>query len=256
MHKTKDQLYEDVRDLKTKNEFEEEIKKRSIEYDGLLDEDTIALLIVDELGRNKQTICKISDLEPGLECTIFGRVTNISESRGFTRKNGSLGRVVNLEITDDTGMCRLVLWDKDVELVKNRTIQRDTPVKVINGYIKNGFNGLEVNVGRWGLLETKPEDMPDFKNEQPTDYKAIKGTLVEIEPTRAFFKDDGEFGFVTNIKIKDENGVKHLSLWDKKVKEIQSFNQGDFVEIGNIDIRQKNGKTEMHVNGRGVIKKC
>ena len=255
MHKNKDQLYEIIKDLKTKKDFGEEIKKRQKEYNDLLDENATALLIIDELGRNKQPISKISELEPGLECTVFGKVTDISELRNFTRKNGSSGTVVNLEITDDIGTCRLVLWNKDVELVKNKTIQKGTNVKVVNGYIKNGFNGLEINVGRWGLLEIEPEDMPDLDNEPPTDHKVIKGTLVEIEPTNAFFKDNGEFGFVTNIKIKDEDVIKHLSLWGEKVKEIQRFNQGDSIEIDNIDIRQKNGKTEIHVSGRSTIKK-
>ena len=256
MHKTKDQLYELIKDLKTKNDFKDEIKKRCKECDSLMDEDTIALLIVDELGRNKQIISKITDLKPDIECTVFGKVTDISESRNFKRKNGSSGTVVNLELTDDTGICGLVLWNKDVELVKNKTIQRGTNVKVINGYIKNDFNRLEVNVGRWGLIEIEPEDMLDLDNEQPSDYKLIKGILAEIEPTRAFFKDDGEFGFVTKIKIKKEDGgTEHLTLWDEKVKEIQSFKQGDSIEIDNVDMRQKNGKTEIYVNGRGTIKK-
>ena len=255
MHKNKDQLYDDVKDLITKNEFEEEIKKRKKKYDDLLDENTLALLIIDELGRNKQNISKITDLEPGSECIVFGKVTSINESRNFKRKNGSSGRVVNLDITDDTGTCGLVLWDKDVELVKNKIIQKDVNVKVINGYIKDGFNGLEINVGRWGLLEVEPKDMPDFTGKRTSKSKEIKGELIEVEPTRAFFKDSGEFGFVTNIKIKDDEGIKQLAIWDEKVKEIQHFKQGDLIIIENFDMRQKNGKNELHVNGKSIIKK-
>jgi len=195
-------------------------------------------------------------LESGLECTVFGKVTNINESRNFKRKNGSSGKVVNLELTDETGTCNLVLWNKDVELIKNKTIQKDTNVKVINGYVKNGFNGgLEINVGRWGLLETEPEDMPLLNNERPTDRKEIRGTLVEIEPTRAFFKDNGEFGFVTNIKLETKEGTKQITVWNEKVKEIQKLKQGDSVEIENIGKRQNNGKEELHVNSKGVIRK-
>lgn len=257
MHKTKNQLYETIKDLKTKKDFEEEINKKSKEYDDLLDEDTIALLIVDELGRNKQTMSKIVDLKPGTDCTVSGRVTDIGESRSFKRKNGSSGTVVNLEIIDDTGTCKLVLWDGDVKLVKDKTIQKDTNIKIINGYIKDGFNGLEVNVGRWGLLEIEPEDMSKFNNESPLhDKKEIKGTLIETNPTHAFFKDNGEIGFVTNIKIKKEDTVKQLTLWDEKVKEIQSFKVGDIITIDNINIKNNNGKTEIHVNSKSTIKRC
>jgi len=255
MHKSEEQLYETIRDLKTKNEFKEEIKKRQKEYDNLLDEDSIALMIVDELGRNKQNISKINELEPGMECTVFGKITNINQLRNFNRKNGSTGRVINLELTDETGTCGLALWDKDVELVKNKAIQKGTNVKIINGYIKDGFKGIEINVGRWGLIEIEPEDTPDLNKEKPSENKVFQGTLIEIEPTRAFFKDDGEFGFVTNIKLQTKDDVKQITVWDQKVKEIQKLKQGDSIEIENIDIRQKNGNEELHVNNKGVIKK-
>ena len=258
MPKDKNQLYESIKDLKTKKQFEEEIKKRQKEYDDLLDENTAALLIIDELGRNKQNISKIKDLKPSLECTVYGRVTKINKSKSFTRKNGSVGNVVNIELTDDTETCTLVLWNKNVDLVKNKEIKIGTNVKIINGYTKDGFNGLELNVGQWGLLEIEPEDMPKItEKKQPVEPEntTISGKLVEIEPTRAFFKDDGEFGFVTNIKIQDKESVKQLVLWDKKVKEVQKFKQGDKIEINNINTRQKNGEKEMHVNGRSNIKK-
>jgi replication factor A1 len=257
MHKTKDQLYELIKDLKTKNEFEDEIKKRHRECNGLIDEDTIALLIIDELGRNKQTISKIVDLKPDIDCTVFGTITGINNSKSFKRKNGSSGRVINLEISDETATCNLVLWNKDVELVKNKTIQKGTNIKIINGYTKEGYNGLEINLGRWGIIETEPEDIPHFKNNIPAnnDFRGIKGTLTEIQPTRAFFQDSGEFGFVTTIKIREEKGVKQLTLWDEKVKEIQQFKIGDTIKIDDVDIKQNNDKTEIHVNSRSTIKK-
>lgn len=250
-----DELYNQIKDLKTEKEFSEEINKRKKEYDGLFDEETIALLIVDELGRNKQNVAEISNLKPGEETTVFGKVTNISNSRTFSRKNGSSGRVVNLELTDNTGTCGLALWDKDVELVKNETIKVGTNVKVINGYVKEGFNGIELNVGRWGLLELEPDGMTKIKNEKLPDTKKFQGKLIDIEPTRAFFRDSGEFGFVANIKIKNEKETYSLSVWGEKVKEIQAFKKGDLLEIKNVDIKQKNGSKELHLNGKGIIKK-
>jgi len=255
MHKNADQLYEDIKDLITRDEFEKKIKNGKKEYDDLLDDYTLALLIVDELGRNKQNLSKISDLESGIECTVFGKVTNIGELRSFKRKNGSLGRVINLELTDETGNCGLALWDKDVDLVKNKTIREGTNIRVINSYIKDGFNGLEINVGRWSLLEVEPGDIPNFDDMISVGSKEIKGKLVGLEPTRAFFKDNGEFGFVSNIEIENEAGIKQLAIWGEKVKEIQRFRKGDLIVIKNFDLRQKNGMDEIHVNGKGIIKK-
>jgi len=255
MHKTKDELYELIKDLKTKDEFEKEIEKRVKDYDNLMDEDTIALFIVDELGRNKQVVSKIADLKPNLDYTIVGKITNIYDSKTFKRKNGTSGKVLNLDISDNTGTCRLVIWNKDVEEVKNKDIKAGTTVKIINGYTKDGYAGLEINLGRWGLLEVEPDDVSPIVQLQSEDLNEIKGTLIHKEPTKAFFKDSGDFGFVTTIKIKEKDEEKQLTLWDTKVKEIQKFKIGDQIVIKDVTTKQYNGKKELHVNGKSLIKR-
>ena len=85
MQKTKTELIELIADLKTKKDFEKEIKNRYKSYDELIDQDTIALLIVDELGRNKQSITKIVDLAPNGDYTVVGRVLCISDLKTFKR---------------------------------------------------------------------------------------------------------------------------------------------------------------------------
>jgi len=262
MRVTKDQLYEKIKDLKTKKEFEQEIKKLQSEYDDLFDEETSAWLIVDELGRNTCNTYKINELTSGMECTITGVITSINESKSFNRRNGSIGRVVNLEITDETGICRLVLWDKNVELVEKNVINKGDRVKVVNGYVKNGLNGVEINVGRWGSIEVlttqdeKNIDAKDVVKKQSWRHQSsVTGRIVEIQPTRAFFRDNGEFGFVTNVKLENREGSVMVTLWGEKVKEIQGFKLGDMVEIQNIELRQSNNDVEFHLNKKGVIKK-
>ena len=164
---------------KIRKELDIAVKIVEKDYDDLLDDDTVALLIVDELGRNKQNICKISEIEPEMECTVFGKITNINPTKNFNRKNGSPGKVINLELTDDSGSCGLALWDKDAELVTKKTIRIGTNVKVINGYIKNGFNGIEINVGRWGLIEVEPEEQIEPKIKKLENNFSIKKLFTD-----------------------------------------------------------------------------
>ena len=255
MDKDKDQLYEKIKDLKTKAWFDKEINLIQKENDYLFDEEIAALLIVDELGRNKENICKIAALEHGMECTVFGKISYIDKLRKFNRKNGTQGRVINLELSDETGSCRLALWDKDVDLVEKRIIKKGTNVKIINGYVKEGFSGLEINVGRWGLIDINPENIPEKVEEYIPPLDEIIGKIIKKEPTKAFFKDDGEFGFVTRVKIDTKDGVKQIILWDKKVKEIQNFKQGDQIKIRNINIKEINGKKEIHSKSKTTIKR-
>jgi replication factor A1 len=253
MQHLKTHLYEKVKDIYSKEDFFVKVEKLRTEYDDLLDEDIAALFIVDEAGRNTENIYKIKDVEDRIDCSIFGKVTNIQKARTFSRKNGSSGRVVNLELSDETGSINLALWDKDVDLVKNKKIKVGTSIKVINGYVKTGYKGLELNTGKYSQLIIEPEDIPKEVETSNQISDKIKGKLIEIEPSKAFFKDDGEFGFVTNIKIKTNDKINRIAVWNEKVKEIQKFKKGDEIEIQNINY--KNGNKEFHVNGNAIIKK-
>jgi len=256
MHKTKSELYGLIADLKTKKDFEKEINIRYKRFNELVDKDTIAHLIVDELGRNKQSVIKIANLSADGDYTVVGKVLNISDSKTFKRKNGNPGKVINLEIADDTGVCRLVLWNGDTAHIKNKEIRPGTVLRVINGYTKQGFRGdLEINLGRWGALEVEPAQNQPNQEPQESPTEQIAGVLVHKESTKAFFKDDGEFGFVTTIKIKEQNITKEIKLWGHSVKDIQSCKIGEKVILKNVTKKWENGRTEFHVSEKSSIEK-
>jgi ssDNA-binding replication factor A large subunit len=254
MHKTKTELFSLIADLRTQKDVEKEIATRYKSYEGLVDKDTIAFLLVDELGRNKHSITKIQDLIPNGDYTVTGQVVSISGSKTFTRKNGSPGKVINLEITDDTATCRLVLWNGDIDYVKNKEIKIGTRIKVINGYTKSGYRGgIEINLGRWGLLEVDPIQEASPEDEQKQVTEEITGVLLQKQSTKAFFKDDGDIGFVATITIKEQNIKKEIILWDRCVKEIQSHSIGETLILKNVMKQWEKGKTEFHLRQTGSI---
>jgi len=183
MHKTKNELYSLISDLKTKKEFEKEIKQRFIADDGLFNEDALALFLVDELGRNTQTITPLSQLEANKEYVVVGTITSIAEVKVFRRKDGTAGKVLNLEISDTSSTCRLVLWNDEIELVKNKDLQSGTKIRIINGYTKQGYSGVELHLGKWGLLDVEPTETCGNGDvlQQPTNV--ITGVLIKKEPT-------------------------------------------------------------------------
>ncbi|MBN1860433.1 MAG: hypothetical protein JW840_03110 [Candidatus Thermoplasmatota archaeon] len=255
MHKNKTELIELIADIKSKKEIEKEIQTRYKKYEELIDKDTLAFLLVDELGQNKQSVTKICDLATNGDYTVIGRVLNISDSRTFKRKNGSAGKVINLEITDESATCRLVLWNGDIEYIKNKEIQQGTWLKIINGYTKQGYTGgIEINLGRWGLLEVEPVDLSMQKEQNHGEE--ITGVLLHKESTKAFFKDNGDIGFVTTITIKNQNIKREVILWDDHVKEIQSYKTGDRIILKNVVKKWQNGKTEFLLDTEGFLEKC
>ncbi|MEM0467532.1 MAG: OB-fold nucleic acid binding domain-containing protein [Candidatus Thermoplasmatota archaeon] len=251
MQITTKKIYDLVRDITTEEEFEQKLQQLSDHYDALFDEQTCALLIIDELGRNKHSITSIQDLQLNNEYTIMGTITNISDSRTFQRKNGTEGRVINLDICDNTGSCKLVLWNDDIQQIEKKKISPGTTVKIINGHTKEGRYGIEIHLNRWSFLEV-PEEKKNTIDEPK--IKTIQGILIQKEPTRPFFKDTGEFGFVTTIRIQEDNSLqKTIILWDDKVKDIQKYKIGDTITIHGVQYKNNNGIIEYHVNGKSTI---
>ena len=164
--------------------------------------------------------------------------------------------MANLIITDNSGSIPLVLWDQDVDLVSKKIIKENTPVKIINGYVKDGYQGLELGVGRWSSIEILEESSTPPPNNSPIPSSSITGIIQDISPTNAFFKDDGSFGFVTKLRLKTKEKIHTITVWDEQVKHLQTFKKGDTLQIDNVDIRNQQGNKEIHINGNATIKKC
>lgn len=255
MQRTQDELYTLVKDLKTKAQFTKEITKRSKAYGELLDKDTIAFLIVDELGRNTFSLTSIAALTSGTDATVLATIRTISDVKTFRKKNGTTGKVLNLDISDETGHCRLVLWNEDIELVKAKDITTGTRIRIINGYTKASYTGLELNLGKWGMLDVEPPQTTPAPPPQ-TATCSLAGILQSREATKAFFKDNGDFGFVTTITIKTpDGGTQPVTLWDASVKAIQDITLGDTIVLHDIEKKTENGTDHWHLNGTGRIEK-
>ena len=141
-------LYLLIEDLMSYERFKDEIKKREKEYDGLLNEEAIAYMIVDELGRNPGNKMKIADLYDGINATIEAKIKRIDSVE--TRKNGEL-RVMRVDIYDDTGSCQLVLWNEEIDKI-GMQLKPEMKIKIINGYVRENIYGLQVSLGRWGII--------------------------------------------------------------------------------------------------------
>ena len=152
MGKSGKDLYDRVSDIMGQEEFQARIKELVDGYEELIDDYTAGMLLLDELGRGETNIQAVKDLKDGEDSSVQGEVIEIMDTRTFRRKDGRDGRVRNVVISDGTGPCKIVLWDKDTEQVEDLHIAVGDRVKVINGRVKDGRWGLEVSIRRTSLL--------------------------------------------------------------------------------------------------------
>lgn len=136
----------------SRDAFEAQVEAALQEWAGLLDRDAAAMLVVERLGGSVATFARIADLQEGMEVSLRATVSSVTPVREFTRSDGTKGRVVNLELRDESGFCRFVLWDEDVELVVRGRVVAGTTVRALDCFVRRTNFGLEVSRGKFGAL--------------------------------------------------------------------------------------------------------
>jgi replication factor A1 len=139
--------------MNSRGDLRQRVAELKDEFGNLLDETTLEKIALDERGllmMNKKSVSELKDRE---EASLEVRVKRIFGTREFKRRDGGPGRVRNLDIEDETGSCRLVLWDEDVELPEKMGMKEGTGLKLINCYVKHTDFGLDVSRGKKGKIE-------------------------------------------------------------------------------------------------------
>ncbi len=144
--------YEKVKDRLAPEAFDREVEETVKEWGGLLDRDSAAMVVVERHGGSVAVFQAVKDLEEGGEANLRATVVGVSPVRTFTRQDGTAGRVVNLELRDASGFCRMPLWDEDVALIEKGTIAVGKTVRAIDCFVKRTNFGLEVGRGKFGAI--------------------------------------------------------------------------------------------------------
>jgi len=134
----------------------------------------------------------IKDLQPKQgNVDIVVEVTEKGEVREF-QKFGKPGRVCTAMIKDETGTCKLSLWNEQVD-----QINAGDKVKVVNGYVSEWQGEIQLTSGRMGSLEVL-EKGSDAADAVTDDEKTESETLEETK------SDEGEHIVTEDEKTEEE----------------------------------------------------
>jgi replication factor A1 len=256
-----EEFYKKLEGKLTRDEFKSKIEEKILCMNGLCDIKTAAMLVASEVGVNEAV--KIKDMAIDRSNVVFiAKVLSVSEIHEFSRDNDTIGRVVNLNLADDTGSIKAALWDEACDLVKIGDIKPGQTLKV-KGYIKEGKNGLEVNVGRGGGIEHIDKEVsvnlkPIKINEVKNGMNALNviAKIIDMGTVRTFQRKDGMAGKVRNITIGDDTGKIRLTLWDAKA-DATEFKAGDTVEVMNAYARENSFSNQVEIqlgSGGSMVK--
>ncbi len=261
-----DEIYSKLSKSIVKEEFVEKVNAKVEQMGGLCDEKTAAMLVAHDLGLNEtaRSSQKIADIKSDSgNVNFIAKVVSIFPTREFTRGDGTTGRVGNLLVADETGSIRITIWDEKADLVNKGFIEMNQNLQ-ISGYVKEGYSGIEVNVGNNGVLSQTDEEIhvkdPSTKISDIKDGMGsinVVGRLLDISDIRSFNRKDGSKGRVGNVTIGDDTGKIRITLWDDKADKMTELCPGDAIEIINGYARSNNfnQQVEIQIGNHGLIRK-
>lgn len=259
-------IYEKLSHVISKEDFLQRVQEKVESMGGLCDEPMAAMLVANELGFSDVgwDSVKIENItaESG-QINFVAKVVSVFETKEFTRNDGTIGRVGNIIVGDETGKIRLTLWDNMADLIKAGKIVAGQTLQ-ISGYAKQGYSGVEINVGNNGVLAESEEEIDVAANNQKIkDIKDgmgdlnLTGKVLEISEVRTFQRKDGTSGKVGNLLLGDSTGTVRVTLWDDRTEFLNQIEYGDTVELVNAYARENafTQKVELQVGNRSIIKK-
>jgi replication factor A1 len=98
----------------------------------------------------------VGELSPrSREVNVKVKVVKINEIREVTsRRDGSINRVTEALVGDETGSVYLTLWNENID-----NVEVDSTIKIENGYCNLFKGNMRLNIGRYGSMSEIEEDI-------------------------------------------------------------------------------------------------
>lgn len=145
-------------------ELAEKVDKKVAQLAGLVSREGAAHIVASELGiklfDQLSGRLQIKNILNGMrDVETVGKVLQVFDERQFS-SNGREGKVASLQIADETGSIRAVLWNEQAEKVKGVSV--GDVVKIKSAYVRerNGLKELHLN-DRSVLLVNPPGESVD-----------------------------------------------------------------------------------------------
>jgi len=136
------------------DEIDRKVDAKCAKLSGLISKEGSAQIVASELGVNFESEkVKVSELSDNTRrANLIAKIITEPVIRDFTTKAGNPGKVLSMEIADDTGSIRTVLWDTNhISFFEEGKIKNNDMVEVVGGGIRNselhlsGFSEIKLS---------------------------------------------------------------------------------------------------------------
>jgi hypothetical protein len=250
------------------SEISAKIKDKLRQLSGLISEEGAAHIVANELGVKLFEIgenLQVKNILAGMRnVDLTAKVIQRYEKRDFTSQKGP-GQVASMLVGDETGVIRIVLWNKQVESATE--LKDGDVIKIVGGYVRENQGRKEVHLNDMSKLIINPKGV-DIKVAEQTPKEFTRKKISEITETDAsveifativqvfdlnFFevcpqcnkrirlREDGfvcqahgkvepVYNFVMNIYVDDSSDNIRVVLWREQVQELLGLNRQQVLE--------------------------
>jgi replication factor A1 len=254
------------------DEFEQKAKAKKEEMGGLVDLETAATHIAQQIGTTDNTPIKTVTANSEyteFTATIVGmgdldtyKNTNDEPSQSHsddqTEEQQETNYVLNIILGDESGSIKGVLWDETAETVATEYNTGDTVE--IEGVPKKGYSDTEITINNITPNDTVDLDVPTGEIETISDINqgdkmvTVSGIVLSTS-TENTFENDGSKGTVSNAVIGDQSGSITVTFWNDASSVVNSLSKDDTIEVKNADVRVDNetSNLELHLSSEDPI---
>ena len=250
-----------------------EQKKQTIGAGYLTDQGAL-FLVAGELGvslrkAEASSDMPIKDLYIGTnDVTVVARVLAVYPVSIYNKKDGGTGKYRRLVLFDGHNSVKLTVWDEMTEEIVKSGVAVDVPVRIVDGYVKQGLDGKpNLNLGKRGRVEVLTDEKIAAKLipmsavteklgklTQERQFMAVE-CVVNSEPRYSeFARSDGSPGSLFQFTVTGDTGKTEtrVVIWSPSARP--ELRKGQKVLITNTRTRQSsNGGYELHGDAGTVV---
>ena len=163
--------------------------------------------------------------------SIEGKVLQITPINEFSRKDGSIGKVASIIVSDGTGSIRVTFWNED-------TIKLDKiePTNVITiTYLNPRVNRLNINkvdlhVTSNTEIQVKEIELDIEENfidniqsiQNKDNIVSFNGIITSIDNLKEVNLKSGENVYLLNFNVSDDSDTIRVVVWRERAKELSN----------------------------------
>lgn len=269
-------------------ELEKQVQNKESEFGGFMSKQGILFIIAKENGIYIQSpeiseqlyeefeeeidydefSIQLSEIKDEMRnIVLLGKILQIFETRDFTRKDGTGGKVSSFLFGDNSETVKVALWGDKADFSKNEYFRVNELIRIIGAYCKKGKdNNLEVHLGKRGKIILSPEipnknlrlrlDSIKVKSQNGREIKSkstskIKDLVesfkyiktiqgqIKIEEFKEINKKSGEKTFLLKILLSDDSATIRVLIWGMFAIEcLKIITEYDTVVISNVAVKE------------------